>query len=676
MKQLLAIALLCTGLYACNNASSDAKKADLLAANIDSTVKPGDDFFEYANGGWIKKTPMPESESGWGIGNLVQDEIYSRLKKINEEAIAAKNEAGTINQKIGDFWQTAMDTVALDKAGISPLKADLDKINNIKSPNDIVTVAADFHPKGVNCLFADYVAQDDKNSEMMAYKLDQGGLGMPNREYYFKTDERTVKVQMAYKEYLSKTFKQLGADDATAQKNTAALYALETKLAKASRKLEDLRDPYKNYNKMDLAGINKLTANINWNEFTKNVGITKIDSVIVGQPEFYAALSNELKVSSLDDWKNYLRIRLVQSYSGLMDKASFDNFFEYRKSLSGAKEPRPRWKRVLDAEEGAIGEALGQLFVKEYFNETAKKRYTDMVEAIRDAYKERITKLTWMSDSTKQKAFSKLAKITKKVGYPDKWKDFSALKIDRSSFVANMQRANQWWYNYNINKLGKPVDRTEWDMTPQTYNAYYNPSNNEIVLPAGIFAVPGYKDEELDDALVYGYAAASTIGHEITHGFDDQGRQYDEAGNLKNWWNKKDEEEFNTRAKAIINQFSEFNPVDTLHINGNATQGENIADLGGMLLGLDAFKKTAAYKKNEKIAGFTPLQRYFLGYALGWMYEERKERLASQVMTDVHAPAKERVNGPVVNIPEFYEAFGIKKGDKMYRADSLRVNIW
>ena len=676
MKQLLAIALLCTGLYACNNASSDAKKADLLAANIDSTVKPGDDFFEYANGGWIKKTPMPESESGWGIGNLVQDEIYSRLKKINEEAIAAKNEAGTINQKIGDFWQTAMDTVALDKAGISPLKADLDKINNIKSPNDIVTVAADFHPKGVNCLFADYVAQDDKNSEMMAYKLDQGGLGMPNREYYFKTDERTVKVQMAYKEYLSKTFKQLGADDATAQKNTAALYALETKLAKASRKLEDLRDPYKNYNKMDLAGINKLTANINWNEFTKNVGITKIDSVIVGQPEFYAALSNELKVSSLDDWKNYLRIRLVQSYSGLMDKASFDNFFEYRKSLSGAKEPRPRWKRVLDAEEGAIGEALGQLFVKEYFNETAKKRYTDMVEAIRDAYKERITKLTWMSDSTKQKAFSKLAKITKKVGYPDKWKDFSALKIDRSSFVANMQRANQWWYNYNINKLGKPVDRTEWDMTPQTYNAYYNPSNNEIVLPAGIFAVPGYKDEELDDALVYGYAAASTIGHEITHGFDDQGRQYDEAGNLKNWWNKKDEEEFNTRAKAIINQFSEFNPVDTLHINGNATQGENIADLGGMLLGLDAFKKTAAYKKNEKIAGFTPLQRYFLGYALGWMYEERKERLASQVMTDVHAPAKERVNGPVVNIPELYEAFGIKKGDKMYRADSLRVNIW
>ena len=675
MRKILALALACSCLYACND-SSGSKKTDLLLSNIDSTMKPGDDFFEYANGGWIKKTPMPESESGWGIGNLVQDEIYNRLKKINEDAVADKQAEGTISQKIGDFWQTAMDTVALDKAGITPLQADLDKINAIKNTTDLLNLATEFDKKGVAILFSDYVAQDDKNSEMMAFKLDQGGLGMPNRDYYFKTDDRTAKVRAAYKTWLLKTFKQLGNDDAAAQKSADAVYNLETKLATASRKLEDLRDPYKNYNKMNVEGLTKLAANIDWNNYFKGLGITKLDSVIVGQPEFYSALSNEIKNASIDDWKNYLRSHLVQSYATYLDKTSFDNYFEYRKSLTGATAPRPRWKRVLDAEENAIGEALGQLFVKEYFNETAKKRYTDMVEAIRDAYKERITKLTWMSDSTKQKAFAKLSKITKKVGYPDKWKDFSALKVDRSSFLANVQRANEWWHNYNINKLGKPVDRTEWDMTPQTYNAYYNPSNNEIVLPAGIFAVPGFKDEELDDALVYGYAAASTIGHEITHGFDDQGRQYDAAGNLTNWWNKKDEMEFNSRAKFIINQFSEFNPVDTLHINGNATQGENIADLGGMLLGLDAFKKTEAYKKNEKIAGFTPLQRYFLGYALGWMYQERKERLANQVMTDVHAPAKERVNGPVVNIPEFYEAFGIKPGDKMYRADSLRVNIW
>ena len=675
MRKIFAIALACSSLYACNNAT-DSKKADLLRSDIDSTVKPGDDFFEYANGGWIKRTPMPESEGAWGIGNLVQDEIYNRLKKINDDAVADKKSEGTISQKIGDFWQIAMDTVALDKAGITPLKEDLAKIDAIKTTNDLLTLAPELDKKGVNILFSDYVAQDDKNSEMMAFKLDQGGLGMPNRDYYFKTDERTAKVRAAYKAYLLKTFKQLGNDDAAAQKSADAVYNLEMKLATASRKLEDLRDPYKNYNKINVEGLNKLASNINWNDYIKNLGITKLDSVIVGQPEFYTALSNEIKAASIDDWKNYLRAHLVQSYAAYLDKASFDNYFEYRKTLSGATAPRPRWKRVLDAEENAIGEALGQLFVKEYFNETAKKRYTDMVEAIRDAYKERIQKLTWMSDSTKQKAYAKLAKITKKVGYPDKWKDFSALKIDRSSFLANVQRANEWWHNYNINKLGKPVDRTEWDMTPQTYNAYYNPSNNEIVLPAGIFAVPGFKDEELDDALVYGYAGASTIGHEITHGFDDQGRQYDAAGNLTNWWNKKDESEFNTRAKFIINQFSEFNPVDTLHINGNATQGENIADLGGMLLGLDAFKKTEAYKKNDKIAGLTQLQRYFLGYALGWMSQEKKERLANQVMTDVHAPAKERVNGPVVNIPEFYEAFGIKPGDKMYRPDSLRVNIW
>jgi putative endopeptidase len=281
-----------------------------------------------------------------------------------------------------------------------------------------------------------------------------------------------------------------------------------------------------------------------------------------------------------------------------------------------------------------------------------------------------------MSDSTKQKAYAKLNRITKKVGYPDKWKDFSALKIDRGSFVLNMQRANQWWHNYMMNKLGKPVDRDEWQMTPQTWNAYYNPSNNEIVLPAGIFAVPGMRDADLDDAFVYGYAGASTIGHEITHGFDDQGRQYDERGNLQDWWQPNDAKQFSERTKNIIRQFNEYNPVDTLHINGEATQGENIADLGGVLLGLDAFKKTDAYKSGKKIAGLTPLQRYFLGYTYSWMFKNRKERLATLVMTDVHSPAKERVNGPLVNVPDFYEAFNIKPGSKMYRPDSLRAQIW
>ena len=656
--------------------SVPADTPDFLAANIDTTVNPADDFFQYANGGWIKKTPIPAAESRWGIGNLVKEEIYTRLKNINDKAIAEKVGAGTSSQKIGDFWSSGMDSLSIDKQGLQPIQPDLDKINAIASIKDIIAVAAAFHVKGIEALFADYIGQDAKNSEVIAYQLWQGGLGMPNRDYYFNTDARTLVVRKAYQDYITKTFQQLGNDSATAAQISNSVYQLETRLAKSSRKLADLRDPYANYHKMDMPALNQLSGNLNWNLYLAAIGVKKIDSVIVGQPEFYAALNNELKATSIGDWKNYFRFHLVSSSASFLDKQSFDNNFAYTKSLTGAGEPRPRWKRVLDEEENAMGELLGQLFVKEYFNETAKKRYADLVEAIRDAYKDRIKALPWMTDSTKQKALEKLAAITRKVGYPDKWKDFGAMDIGKKPYVINVQKANEWWFNYYVNKLGKPVDRTEWDMSPQTYNAYYNASNNEIVLPAGMFAVPGKKDEELDDAFVYGYAAASTIGHEITHGFDDQGRQFDAKGNLQSWWQAADSVNFTQRTAKIIRQFNEFNPVDTLHVNGKATQGENIADLGGLLLGLDSFKKTAVYKKNEKTNGFTPIQRYFLGYAYSWMLQTKKEKLANQLMVDVHAPAKERVNGPLANLPEFYEAFGVKPGNKMYRPDSLRVSIW
>ncbi|HVM89378.1 MAG TPA: M13 family metallopeptidase [Puia sp.] len=649
---------------------------DILASDIDSSANPSQDFFEYANGGWIKHTTIPADESSWGIGYLVQEEIYKRLKKINEDAIQQKNDAGSVNQKVSDFWQSGMDTAAIEKQGLAPLKEDLDLISKISSVPDIIQATSLFHQKGIGCLFAEYIAQDDKNSEEMAYQLYQGGLGMPNRDYYFNTDSKTVNVRNAYQKYLYKTFRELGDDSNTSVKNAQSVFQLESRMAKASRKLADLRDPYANYHKMAISTLQNLAPKINWPLYLKQIGISKLDSAIVGQPEFYSALNEELSSVNINDWKNYLRFHVVLSSCPYLDTVTYNNYFEYAKARTGASTPRPRWKRVLDVEESAIGEALGQLFVKEYFNEKAKQRYSDLVEAMRSAFKERIMKLTWMSDGTKQKALDKLAKMTKKVGYPDKWKDFSAMQIGKFPYLINVQHAKQWWFNYQVNKLGKPVDRTEWDMTPQTYNAYYNPSNNEIVLPAGQFAVPGKKDEELDDAFVYGYAAASTIGHEMTHGFDDQGRQYDAKGNLKGWWMATDSVQFTERASKIIKQFNEFNPVDTLHINGSATQGENIADLGGLLIGMDAFKKTDSYKKGEKMAGFTPLQRYFLGYAYSWLYEQRKEILASQLMTDVHSPAKERVNGPVVNVPEFYEAFNIKPGDKMYRADSLRVNIW
>ncbi len=663
-------------LAAFSSCKEKIEKPDFLVANIDSSIKPGDDFFMYANNGWFKKNAIPEEEASWGIGNLVDNEIYDRLKKINEKTVGEKNAAGTVAQKIGDFWHSGMDTAAVDQQGITPLKPVFDEINSLKTINDVVKEAAILHKRGIDVLFNNYVAQDDKNSEAMAFIITQGGLGMPSRDYYFDTDSKTVSVRNAYKKYLFLTLKQTTNDSAAAAKSSAMVYALEEHLAKASRKLADLRDPYKNYNKLKKDELQKLMPDFDLTNYLQIMGVSKVDSVIVGQPEFLTAVNAELKASSLDAWKSYITFHSIMQNASFLDNTTFTNYFNYRKTISGVEKPRPRWKRVLDAEQSVMGEALGQLFVKEYFNEKAKKRYSDLVEAIRDAYKDRIKNLAWMSDETKKKAIDKLTSITKKVGYPDKWKDFSAMKIENTAYVTNMMNANEWWFNYNINKLGKPVDRTEWDMSPQTYNAYYNPSNNEIVLPAGMFAVPGMKDEDLDDAFVYGYAAASTIGHEITHGFDDQGRQYDAKGNLQGWWQPNDSVQFVHRAANIIRQFNEFVPVDTLHVNGEATQGENIADLGGMLLGLDAFKKTELYKKGEKIHGYTPVQRYFLGYAYSWMYHERKEKLASQVKTNVHAPAKERVNGPVVNVPEFYEAFGIKKGDKMYRADSLRVNIW
>lgn len=675
--QFIFACLAVLGLSACQQTGSQKEnKEDILKVNTDTTVNPADDFFQFAEGGWIAKNPIPGDQTSWGIGHLVQEELYNRLRNINEEAVKKEARSG-VDQRIGDFWFSGMDTISIEKAGIAPLKEELDRIYNIHNPQDAMSVAAHLHEMGVGVFFADFVSQDAKKSDEMAYYLYQGGIGMPNRDYYFNTDERTTKVRNAYPGYIAELFKLMGHDAVSADTKAASVITLETKLAKASRKLEDLRDPYANYNKLSISQLKEVSPGIEWTKHLQEMGVKGIDSVIVGQPEFYKALDQLIKTEPIQTIKDYMAFHLVRSFAPYLSSPFVNaNFNFYNKTIRGAQEQKPRWKRVLDAEEDVMGEALGQLFAREYFDEKAKKRYEDIVENVRNAYKQRIEKLDWMTDSTKQKALHKLAAIRKKVGYPDKWKDFSSLKIDRGPFVLNMIRGHRWWNNYQLNKLGKPVDRDEWEMTPQTYNAYYNPSNNEIVLPAGIFTVPGYRDEELDDALVYGYAAASTVGHEITHGFDDEGRQFDAEGNLKNWWTKKDEEEFTRRAQLLVNQFNNMMPLDTQRINGKATLGENLADLGGILIGLDAFRQTEAFRKNETISGFTPLQRFFLGYALGWMYTIRTEELASRLLTDVHSPAKYRVNGPFPNVPEFYEAFNVKPGNKMYLPDSLRVRLW
>ncbi len=651
---------------------------DPLSADLDPAVAPGVDFFGYANGGWLKRNPIPASESGWGIGNLVQDEIYDRMKKINEDAAAARAPQGSETQKVGDFWATAMDAEACDRNGLAPLQEELDRISRIRDLNGVLDTAFAEVPLQTRALFSLDVVQDPRQSDVEAVQLWQGGLGLPNRDFYFNTDENSVKVRAAYVAHIQKMLALAAGDRLVRPDAGESVMAFETALAKASRKLADLRDPEKNYNKMAAADVKtKLTPSIDWPGRLADRGLKGAETVIVGQPEFFSSLEEELKKSSVGTLRDYLRFHLVAAYAPYLNRSLDEADFEFsKKILSGQQEQRPRWKRALDAEEEAMGMVLGKLFVREYFPEKTKKRYVALVEAIRDAYRERILRLAWMSEPTRQKALDKLAKITSKVGYPDKWKDYSALLIGRRSFAENMMNAARWQFQDAVSKFGKPVDRTEWDMTPQTYNAYYNPSNNEIVLPAAIFEIPGVADSDADDAMVYGYVAASTIGHEITHGFDDEGRQFDARGNLESWWTKTDEEQFNKRADVMVREFDSFEPLPGMHINGRAALGENIADLGGILLGLDAFKKTEQYKSGAKIGGLTPTQRYFLGYSLGWLHQVRNELLARRLLSDVHAPSKWRVNGPLANVPEFYDAFGVKPGDPMWRPEAERVSIW
>jgi len=652
-------------------------KPDFLASHVDHSVSPAVDFFQYANGAWLKAHPIPASESGWGIGNEVDDELYTRLRTISEHSASAKAATGTDAQKIGDFWATAMDTAKADQLGVHPLDAELARIDAIRSKGDVLDTVFAFKPIGVGGLFRLGIGQDDKDSATMAVRIRQGGLGLPERSFYFNPEAGVAKIRTAYVEHLARTFELLGRDPAAAKDAAAKVMAFETALAQSSRKLEDLRDPEKNYNKMSPAELTaKYTPSIDW---TARLAAWNLHPtyVLVGQPEFLAAEDKLLGETPLPVLQDYLRYHLVDDFAPYLSGAfDAESFAFHGKAMSGQKEQRPRWKRVIDEENDAMGMVLGRIFVKDYFPAASKQRYAAMVEAIRSTFRDRIERLDWMGADTKAKAVAKLAAVTPKVGYPDKWKDYSALQVDRGSYAGNVMSANRWQFQDDLSKFGKPVDRTEWGMTPQTYNAYYNPSNNEIVLPAAIFMVPGVPDAQVDDAVAYGYVAASTIGHEITHGFDDEGRQYDAKGNLSGWWTTQDAERFNAAAQKMVDQFNAYEPIKGLHINGKASLGENIADYGGVLLGLEAFKKTAQYRQGKAIGGLTPTQRYFMGYALGWLYQQRDEVLRTRLLSDVHAPAKWRVLGPMSNVPEFYQAFNVKPGQPMWRAPQDRVQIW
>jgi putative endopeptidase len=657
--------------------ASPVSAGDFLTSNMDLTISPGKDFFDYANGSWLARHPIPASESAWGIGSLVKEELYVKLRTINEQAAKAHAPVGSDQQKIGDFWIAAMDESRANGLGLAPLKSELALIDSIKTVQDVIDVTFALSPISLGAFCNVFVGQDEKKSDLMSVHVSQGGLGLPERDFYFNPEKGIAHIRQEYVAHLARMLRLLGRSDADSLKAAKKIMKFETALAKSSRKLEDLRDPEKNYNKMSPADLtDKYTQLIAWDRRLTAMSL-HTDTVIVGQPEFFTALNRLLKKTPVPVLKDYLRTQLVAGYAPYLSKPWVDEDFAFSgKVLSGQKEQRPRWKRVLDSQGNAMGMVLGKIFVEEYFPPNVKQRYSNLVQSIRVAYGERIDRLDWMSDATKAKAREKLAKITAKVGYPNKWKDYSALVVSTNSYCENMMNASRWQFRDMISKFGKPVDRTEWGMTPQTYNAYYDPGNNEIVLPAAMFAVPGMRDDELDDAFVYGYAAASTIGHEITHGFDDEGRQFDAGGNLKDWWTAEDATRFKKRSDVMVAQFNSYEPLTGLHINGRASLGENLADYGGLLLGLDAFKKTEQYKQGKKIGGLTPIQRYFLGYAFSWLYQERKENLRRKLLSDVHSPPKWRVNGPLSNMPDFDEAFGVKPGQPMWRAPDTHVNVW
>lgn len=645
--------------------------------NMDLNVSPAVDFYEYANGSWLKNNPIPGAYGRWGAFEELADRNNTKLRTLLEDAASDKSaKKGSMTQKIGDFYASGMDSAAIEKQGIKPLQPEFQRIDKIKNVNDVKAEIAHLHQMGVYPLFGFYGAQDAKNSTMVISHLTQGGLGLPDRDYYTNDDAQSKELRKQYVQHVANMLRLLGEEEALAEKNAVVVMDIETRLAKASMTLLELRDPNATYNKITLAELKKISPDFNWDKYFSNVGLKNPGDINVIPSKFFSEVNSMLKDVKVADWKTYLRWQLIHATASYLSSAFvLENFDFFGKKLTGVREMRPRWKRMISSTDEALGEALGQIYVEKYFPPEAKSRAQAIVANLKIALGERIKNLVWMSEDTKKQALNKLSAFGVKIGYPDKWTDYSSLQISRDSYVNNVLNANRFAFEDNLKKIGKPVDRTEWEMTPQTVNAYYHPVMNEIVFPAGILQPPFF-DMNADDAVNYG-AMGVVIGHEMTHGFDDQGRQYAANGNIQDWWTKEDVEKFNERAKLIIEQFNGYAALDTNHINGALTQGENIADLGGLNVAFQAMKKSWEQNgKQPEIDGFTPEQRFFLSYAQVWRNNIRNETALLRLKTDVHSPGKYRVLGPLSNLPEFYEAFGVKPGDPMYRSEDVRVSIW
>jgi putative endopeptidase len=668
-------ALILAGGVACKREAT-AEKSDrhfFDTSGMDTTVKPGDNFYQYANGAWVKTSVIPDDQSGWGSFYTLYEENLQKLKGLLEESAKSKSEKGSVEQKLGDYYASGMDTMAIEKIGAEPLKPMLAKIDAVKNYKELMDLIADSYAKGEGDLIGLYVGADEKNSTQNIVAFYQTGTTLPEKDYYTRTDSASIATREALLKYIEKMFVLTGADEATAKSNAKTVLALETEIAKSHRTPVELRDPQANYNKMSVADFDKKCPNINLKNMFAKMNI-KTDSIDVGQPAYYMALSKLLASQPIDAWKTKLKFDYISDNTNLLSKSFVDADFEFNRVFSGQKVQSSRWKKMVNRVDGGLGEMLGQLYVKKYFNETAKQRMDELVNNLQKAFEARIAKLDWMSDSTKQRANAKLNTFLKKIGYPSKWKNYDDVSIDRNNFFANAKSVRLHNHKEMMDKIGKPVDRTEWGMSPPTVNAYYNPTNNEIVFPAGILQHPFF-DVDADDAINYG-GIGMVIGHEMTHGFDDQGSQYDDKGNMKNWWTKEDGDKFKSKTGGVVEQYNGFTVLKDMHVNGELTLGENLADIGGLAIAYDAFKMTAQGKDSVKIDGFTPDQRFFLGYAQVWRLKNRDETMRTRVNTDPHSPEMYRVNGPASNFDPFYTAFNIKEGDKMYIKPENRARIW
>ncbi len=627
---------------------------------MDLGVSPCKDFYAYANGAF-DKVPIPGEYPAYGVNQELDERNFAILKEILEDSARRGGPKGSVFQRVGDFYASGMDETAVDREGLRPLAPWLKRIDAIANVKELIAVIAELQGLGLNVGFLLAVEIDDKDTTTMIASLNQGGLGLPERDYYFREGKEAEDIRAAYVAHIARIFELAGDADAAANEAAKTVMAFETKLAKASRTLVELRAPEKNYNKFKRAALPELAPGLDWDRYFATVAFPEAETnLLVRQPEFFKAFSDLLAAEPLAVWRTYLRWRLISGSAAFLSKPFVEeNFAFYGKTLSGAEELRPRWKRVLAAEDIAIGEDLGQLYVQKAFSPAAKARAQAMVDFQKEAMRGRIRAAAWMSQPTKDQAYKKLDTMRSKVGYPDKWRDYGKLDIARRPYVLNVLAANAFEVQRELAKLGKPVDRTEWNMTPQTNNAYYEPTLNEICFPAGILQPPFF-DEKADDAVNYGSIGA-TIGHEMTHGFDDQGRQYDAEGNLKNWWTDDDAKAFQQRAELVAKQYDAFEVLPGLHINGQQTLGENIADIGGLRVAYAAFKLASKDKKPGPIDGFTPDQRFFIAFAQSWRTNERPEAVRLHVASDVHSPVRWRVLGSVANFPEFLQAFGCPK---------------